>query len=268
MADRREADVVDLGIRAPRSAAGDRDLELPRQVVEVGLAVDQRRRLEHQRRGVDQFAGVEARNGAARDVAGHVAARAHRGHALEPERLKHVGQGFERHPVKLDVLPHRDVGDPAAMALGQVGDRPDLLRLEQAVGNPDSHHEMPHCLAFAALAADRTDAVSLRIDAPPAEVRGEPLGRHRVPALARKALDVGIGFPGIQLALEPLDPLRLGLFHRFAHQEPPENEKAGRGRCPADPPGSCLWFRRRLTRESSLRCTAEAPEPTLYIART
>ena len=34
----RQADVVDLGIRAPDAAAGDRDLELARQVVELGVA--------------------------------------------------------------------------------------------------------------------------------------------------------------------------------------------------------------------------------------
>jgi len=120
--------------------------------------------------------------------------------------------------VELDVLTDRDVGDAATVPFGQIGDRPQLLRLEHAVRNPDPHHQVANRLALPALAADRADTVALRVDAPPAEVRGEPLGRDRIPALAREALDVGIGLPGIQLALEPLDPLRLRLFHGLGHQ--------------------------------------------------
>src|SRR5262249_23535842 len=65
---------------------------------------------------------------------------------------------------------------------------------------------------------DRADAVALGVDAPPAEVRPEPLGRDRVPALAGEALDLGVGLPRIQLALEPLDTLRLRFLHGFAHR--------------------------------------------------
>src|SRR5580765_6552045 len=86
---------------------------------------------------------------------------------------------------------------------------------------------MANRLALAALAADRADAVALRVDAPPAEVRAEPLRGHRVPAFAREPLDVGIGLPRIQLTLEPLDPLCLRLFHGFAHQCL-QKQKAGR----------------------------------------
>src|SRR6266576_1175757 len=86
---------------------------------------------------------------------------------------------------------------------------------------------MAYRLALAALAADRADAVALRVDAPPPEVRAEPLRGHRVPAFAREPLDVGIGFPRIQLTLAPLDPLRLRLFHGFAHRCL-QKQKAGR----------------------------------------
>ena len=41
-----EADVVDLRIGAPRGAAGDGDLELARQVVELGIAGEQVRDFE------------------------------------------------------------------------------------------------------------------------------------------------------------------------------------------------------------------------------
>src|SRR5262245_50056954 len=224
VARRGEADVVDLGIRAPRAAARDRHLELAREVVVSGVAGHERGRLQHQRRGVDQLVGVEPGDRAARDIARDVAARAHRGHALEPERLEDLGQALERHPVELDVLADRDVRDPVAVPFGEVGNGAELVGLEHPVRDADSHHEIPHGLALAALPAD---AVALRVDAPPAEVRAEPLGRHGVPAVPREALDVGIGLPRVLLALEPLDPLRLRLLHGLAHWCL-QNEKAGR----------------------------------------
>src|SRR5262245_14819852 len=218
MARRGEADVVDLGIRAPRAAARDRDLELPRQVVEGGVAVQHARRLEHDGRGVDQLVGIEAGDGAAGDVAGHVPARAHRRHALQPERAEDLGQRVEGDPVELEVLAHGDVGDAVTVPLREVGDGSELRGFDDAVRDPDADHEVPDRFAFAALAADRADAVALGVDAPPAEVRPEPLGRDRVPALAGEALDLGVGLPRIQLTLEPLDTLRLRFLHGFAHR--------------------------------------------------
>ena len=61
MAHGGQPDVVDLGIDAPAAAAGDRDLVLARQVVEVRVAIEQARGLVHERRGVDQLVGVDAR---------------------------------------------------------------------------------------------------------------------------------------------------------------------------------------------------------------
>src|SRR5207244_9045272 len=174
-------------------------------------------RLDDERRGVGQLVGIHAGERTAGDVARDVAARAHGRHALEPERAEDVGQALERDPVQLDVLADGDVGDPATMPRGEVGDRPELMGLEGAVRDPDTHHEVANGFALASLAADRTDAVALGIEAPPAEVRAEPLGRHRIPALPREALDVGIRLPGIELALEPLHALRLGLFRGLTH---------------------------------------------------
>ena len=126
VANRRETDVVDLGIRTPGTASRDGDLELSRQVVEGGVPVHELGRFPDERRGVDQLLGVESRDRATGDVARDVAARAHRGDVLEPERLEHLRQALERHPVQLKVLADRDVGDPASVPLGEVGDRPEL----------------------------------------------------------------------------------------------------------------------------------------------
>src|SRR4029450_2905813 len=98
-----------------------------------------------------------------------------------------------------------------------VGDGSELRRFNDAVGNPDADHEVPDGLALAALAADRAGAVALGVDAPPAKVRSQPLGRARVPALEGEALDLGVRLPGIQLPLEPLDALRLRFLHGLAH---------------------------------------------------
>src|SRR5882762_9902892 len=217
MAYRREADVVDLGIRAPRAAARNRYLEFPRQVVEGRVAVEHLRAGVDQRRSIRQLVGVETGERTAGDVAGDVAARAERGHALQPERAEDFGQALELDPVQLDVLANRDVADAAAVPLGQVGDGPQLMGLESAVGDPDPHHEVADGLALAVLAPDRADSVALGVDPPPAEIRAEPFRRHRVPALAREAEDVFVGLPRILLTLEALHALRLGLFHGFAH---------------------------------------------------
>src|SRR5262252_3979315 len=76
---------------------------------------------------------------------------------------------------------------------------------------------MAHRLALTARAPDRAHAVALGVDPPPAEVRVEPFGRNGLPPLSRETLDLRVGRPGIQLALEPLGSLRLRLLYRLAH---------------------------------------------------
>ena len=139
--------------------------------------------------------------------------------------------------MELKVLTHGDVGDAAAMPLGEVGDRSELGRLDDAVGNPDADHEVPDGLALAALAADRAGAVALGVDAPPAKVRSEPLGRDRVPALAGEALDLGVSLPGIQLPLEPLHALRLRFLHGLAHRSLQKRKGRGTGAILSPSPG-------------------------------
>src|SRR5207244_2761006 len=82
-------------------------------------------------------------------VARDVAARTHRGDPGGAQRVQHVGQGFARHPVELEVLSHREVDDAARVPFGEVGDRAELRALEDAVGDPDAHHEVWCAAAFA-----------------------------------------------------------------------------------------------------------------------
>ena len=73
---RGKANVVDLRIAAPRGAAGDRDFELARQVIELRIPGEQLRDLTGQGRGVNQFVAGDSGKWTARDVAHYVAAGA------------------------------------------------------------------------------------------------------------------------------------------------------------------------------------------------
>ena len=223
-----ESDVVDLGIRAPGPAARDRDLVLARQVVELGVAVEHPRRRLDERRGVDDLVGVDSCERAAGDVARVVAARSHRREADPPQGLEDLRQVLDPHPVELDVLPHREVGDAARVPLRQVRDRPDLVGDEPAVRDPDPHHEVREGPALSACAANGADTVALRVDPPPPEVRAKPLRRNRLETLAGEAPDLAERLPRVQLPLETLDPLCLGLLDRVAHLRP-RTEKAEGG---------------------------------------
>ena len=212
MANGRHPDVVDLRIRAPGAAAGDRDLVLARQVVEVRIAVQHPRGGLHERRGVHQLVGVHAGDRAPRDVARHVAARAHRREPGSREVLQEIGQVLDRHPVELEVLADGDVGHAACAALREARDRPELVGEELAVRDADPHHEVGYGLALAALAADGADAVALRVGAPPAEVRVEPRRGDRLIPFAGEAPDLGDRLPGIRRVLQSLGALGLRLL--------------------------------------------------------
>ena len=217
VAHRGERHVVDLGVRAPDAAAGDRDLVLAGQVVELGAAVHHRGGRLDQRRGVEHLVGVEPGERAAGDVAGDVAAGAEGRQPARGQRGEDRGQVLHPDPVELDVLAHREVGHPARVSLGEGRDGLELGRDEEAVGDADAQHEAGHRAALAALAADRAHPVALSVDAPPAEVGAEPLRRDGLHSFPGEPLDLGIGGPRVQRPLEPLRPLRFRLLHRLAH---------------------------------------------------
>ena len=116
--DRGQADIVDLRIRAPHAASGDRDFELARQVVELGIPRQQLRRFERQRRSIDDFVGIDTRDRASGHIAHDIAAGAGRVQAHLPESFEHFRQSFDRDPVQLDILPNGEVGDSVGVAGG------------------------------------------------------------------------------------------------------------------------------------------------------
>ena len=176
---RSQADIVDLRVGAPDAASRDRDLELARQVVELGIARQHSIRFQRERRSIADLVRVHAGDRAARNVARHIAAGARRVQADAPEFLEHFRKSLDRDPVQLNVLPHREIGDAAGVAAGEVGDGSQLVRSQQAVGNANSHHEERQRQSLAVLAANHSHAVALRVDAPPAEVGSNPLRRNR-----------------------------------------------------------------------------------------
>src|SRR5205085_3367644 len=101
-----------------------------------------------------------------RDVAGDVAASGGGRQTGAPEHFQKLGQRLDRDPVKLDVLPDRDVRGAACETASEVRDHPHLLRRQDSVRNPDAHHEVWRGLAFAAGTAYRAGAIALGVDSP------------------------------------------------------------------------------------------------------
>src|SRR5260370_37698912 len=146
---RREADIIDFGIGAPRTAAGDRNLELARQVIKFRIAAKLPVELQRQRSSIAVLVRVETRERASGNIARDITASACGRQSHPPQRLKNVRQRFDSHPMQLHVLPHRNVRHPARVALAKDGDEPRLLTTQEAVGNADAHHKERRPLAFA-----------------------------------------------------------------------------------------------------------------------
>src|SRR5580700_7492732 len=134
------------------------------------------RSFENQRRGVNDFVGVHAGDGASGHVACNVAASACRIQSDLPEAVEHFRQRFDGDPVQLNVLANAEVGDSVGVLAGEIGDGAQLAGSHHAVGNADAHHETLQCAANSALTAGYAGAVTLGIYAPPAEIGADPFG--------------------------------------------------------------------------------------------
>ncbi len=135
-----QADVVHLGRGAIMRRARHRNLELARQVGELGmqggplandLAVGAR---------VFQLIGSHAGVLVRRDVADAVAAGLDGMHLDRGEMLEHVRHVFELRPVELQVLPRGEVAEIAIVGAREEGELAQLSRGEQAVRNRDAQH--------------------------------------------------------------------------------------------------------------------------------
>src|SRR5712672_172923 len=179
-------DIIDLRIRAPRSAASNGNLELPRQIVKLGVAAKLPIQFRSQGRSVAVLVRVKSGQRAPGNISYHVAARAGGRQPYPPKRLENIGQRFNGHPMKLKILPHGDVRDAARVALGEVRDGARLMTAQEAVGDSDADHKKRRGFTFAILTADHTDAVALRVNPPRTEICAQPLRRDRSVPLPRK----------------------------------------------------------------------------------
>src|SRR5882762_7295309 len=159
-------DIIDLRIRAPRAAASNGNLELPRQIVKLGLAAQLPIQLSSQGRSVAVLVRIKPGQWAPGNISYHVAARASGRQPYPPKRLENIGQRFNGHPVKLKILPHGDVRDAARVALGEVRDRARLMTAEEAIGDSDADHKKRRGFTFAIFSADHAGAVALRVNPP------------------------------------------------------------------------------------------------------
>ena len=209
---RGQPNIVDLRIRAPHAASRNRDLEFAGKVVEVVIPRQHSRRFERQRRSIANLVGVHSRDRAAGDIARDIAAGAHRVQSDSRERFEYIRKGLDRDPVQLNVLANGDVGNSVSVAAGEFGNGAQLFGTQQAVGDPDSHHEALQRPAFPALTAGYARPIALGVHAPPAKIGPNPLRRNGVESLAREASDFFQTFPWVLGAFEALDPLCFGFF--------------------------------------------------------
>jgi hypothetical protein len=92
---------------------------------------------------LEQLVAIDAAHRAAGDVADVVAAGAGGGEPALGENAQDLRQAGELQPVKLEVLPRRQLAVAAAEALRDPAEDPQLGRREKAAGQFHPHHEVP-----------------------------------------------------------------------------------------------------------------------------
>src|SRR5580698_5867814 len=120
--------------------------------------------------------------------------------------------------MQLNILADGQIGDAIGVAAGEVSDGAELPRSHHAVGDADANHETLQRLPYSALAAGYARAVTLGINAPPAEISSDPFGRDRLKSLASEAPDFIQAVPRIGGPLEALDSLRCSFFCQDCHR--------------------------------------------------
>src|SRR5580693_883150 len=166
---RSEANIVNLRIGAPDAASRDGNLELARQVVELGIPCQHLVGFERERRSIAYLVRVHACDGAAGYVSRDIPAGAHCVQTDTPEFFHHLRQSFDGDPVQLNVLPNREIGDAACVAAGKAGDDSQLVRSQQTVRDANPQHEEWQGESLAIFAANNSNPVALGVDSPPAE---------------------------------------------------------------------------------------------------
>src|SRR3954470_10042189 len=208
MLDADEGDVIQLVVRTVHPAAADRGLVLTRQVGKFGGADEALVDRPDLRRCVEHFVGRNARERAAEDHAGGIAARFGSREPGGLEALEDRGNVLDPDPVELDVLTVRDIGEVAAVPLGSPGDRAELLGAHTATVDPDPHHEelVLELLRLRGAGPLSRDVLpALGVEAPPAHPAPQILLADRAePAGSEDALDARANVERLGLLLDLL----------------------------------------------------------------
>src|SRR5258708_20197232 len=120
---------------------------------------------------------IDSGDGASGNVAGDVAAGSDRAQTALLQGLEHFRQSLDGDPMQLNVLPDGEVCHAPAILLRQLRNGSQLARVEQAIRDSYSEHEIGQRLALAALAGNYACAVSLGVESPPAKIRAQPFSR-------------------------------------------------------------------------------------------
>ncbi len=120
--------------------AGNRDLELARQEDEFRV---QRRPLPQDLgigARIDDLVGAGAGEVIGGDVADAVAGGLDGVHLDLGQTIENVGDVLQRRPVELEVLARGEMAVAAVVPARDRGERPELRRIERAIGNGDPQH--------------------------------------------------------------------------------------------------------------------------------
>ncbi len=137
-----------------------------------------------ERARVDQLLRIDARGGAAGDVADVVGAGAARGEAEILHPVQHVERVRRADLADLQIGARRHVGIAAAEALGEIGEAGELMRAQNAVGHAQPAHER------VLRRRDIKEAVEFMAEdvEPFREAPGGDVLAHRVPEVERMKL--------------------------------------------------------------------------------
>src|SRR6266404_9890126 len=132
-------------MRAVVQTAGDRDVELARQVRELRVALapdDDAIQVVHDGRGIKQLMRRQTGQGTPIDVSDVVNAGLKSAKVHAVKLFPDHGYAVENESAQLNLLPRRNVEHAIAKAPGELSDGAKLIAPRESVGHADTHHEL------------------------------------------------------------------------------------------------------------------------------
>src|SRR2546423_1281605 len=138
--DRVQTDVVHRNRGAVRLGAVHRELELAREIGELGMERGPLADDFAPDEGIDDLVLRDAGEMIGGDIAEGIARGLDRVHLHRRQLRKDVGNALELGPVQLQVLARAEVAVAAVVLVGDLREFSQLLRRQEAVGNRDAQH--------------------------------------------------------------------------------------------------------------------------------